>query len=113
MVSGGEEFEGAEEQMDRTPSSPNCDRLLYLEGINSKQTKGWLFWLFSWFVLNFFLCVCACVVLIGSSVWCELNILPALQIRKKDCSCPFTVGPEASEMDFDFKSQTESLWDTR
>lgn len=45
-------------------------------------------------------------VLARSSVWCELNILPAPQIRKKNCSCPLTVGPKASEMDFDFKSQT-------
>lgn len=66
-----------------------------------------------WFDL-IFLCVFVYVLFwFRSSVWSELNILPDLQIRKKDCSCPLTAGPEASEMDFDFKRQTVSLWETK
>lgn len=102
MVSGSEEFERTEEQMDSTPSSLNFVRLLFLEGINSKQTKGWLFCCLIFFCFEFFLCVCVCVVLVRISVWCELNILPALQIRKKDCSCPLTVGRKASRHGFLF-----------
>lgn len=75
--------------MDGTPSSPNCDRLLCLEGINRKQTKR---------VGVFFR---GDVVLVRSSVGFELYTLAPLQVRKKkDCTFPLTVGPEAPEMDF-------------
>lgn len=62
---------------------------------------------------DFIFCVRVCIVLVRSLIWCELHTLPALQIRKNDCSCPLTVGPEASDTDFDFKSQTVSLWEPR
>lgn len=48
LISAGvdrREFEWTE-QMDGTPWSPNCVRLLYLEGTNRKQTKEWCFFFF-------------------------------------------------------------------
>lgn len=56
--------------MDGTLSSPNCDRLLYLEGINRKQTKGW-----------FFFFVGGAVVLVRSSAGFELHTLVQLDLR--------------------------------
>lgn len=87
--------------MDGTPSSPNSDRLLYLEGINRKQTKrvGVVFW--------------GDVVLVRSSAGFELYTLAPLQVRKKkDCPFPLTVGPEAPERDFNCpRLDSESVGD--
>lgn len=102
------EFEWTKEQMDGTSSSPNCVRLLYLDGINRKQTKGcgvfWVFFFFSW----------GDVVLVSSAAAFQLHTLALLQVRKKeDCSCPLRIGPEAPGWTLVAQGLTVCLWETR
>lgn len=82
-VDGRRESERTEEQRDGTPSSPNCDKLLCLEGINCNQTKEWFDCLgfgefFVWLVWFGFLG--GAVVLVRSSDGFKLHTLAALQV---------------------------------